>query len=58
MDLFTWFCGCILAFLLPPAVKTEEGGKFDTSAARLKQCVTRGVEWKFCERELPRAVNN
>ncbi|XP_076602609.1 neuropilin-2-like isoform X2 [Chaetodon auriga] len=25
MDLFVWLCGCLLAFLLPSAVKAEEG---------------------------------
>lgn len=34
MDLFIWLCGCLLALLLPAAVITEEGGKFDTFAAR------------------------
>lgn len=34
MDLFIWLCGCLLAFLLPPSVKAEEEGKFDTFAAR------------------------
>lgn len=41
MDLFIWLCGCLLAFLLPSAVKTEEGGKFDTFAARSNHSVTR-----------------
>lgn len=41
MDLFIWLCGCLLAFLLPSAVKTEEKGKFDTFAARSNHSVTR-----------------
>lgn len=40
MDLFIWLCGCLLAFLLPSAVKAEEGGKFDTFAARSNHTVT------------------
>lgn len=41
MDLFIWLCGCLLAFLLPQAAKAEEGGKFDTFAARFNSSVTR-----------------
>lgn len=40
MDLFVWLCGCLLAFILPSAVKAEEGGKFDTFAARSNHTVT------------------
>lgn len=40
MDLFIWICGCLLAFLSPSAVKAEEGGKFDTFAARSNRTVT------------------
>lgn len=40
MDLFMWLCGCLLAFLSPSAVKAEEGGKFDTFAARSNHTVT------------------
>lgn len=44
MDLFVWLCGCILALLLPSAVKAGEGGKFDAVAVRLNPSVTQGVK--------------
>lgn len=46
MDLFIWLCGCVLALLSPPAVTAEEGGRFDTLAARSCPCHV-GDNWKL-----------
>lgn len=48
MDLFVWLCGCLLAFLLPSAANTEEGGKFDTFLPPAQITLSRvGVKWKL-----------
>lgn len=41
MDLFIWLCGCLLAVLLPSAVRADEGGEFDTCSTRSNHTVTR-----------------